>query len=178
MTMKESDLKTKFDTFAGLHRQSLEDHNSRLYLEALRDAVRGLQESGMNVSLEVRPRREGIVAPSDGARTTIANATTIADGQRLDWVHAHNYQESTLHAYLAGSEVAVFTSEREHKWSGPWQPPATIAAASLKDAVMNVIVNATAEKKVLADYNVPATGITGMLDKKAIATPLLTKPAP
>ncbi len=175
--MKESDIKTKFDTFAGLHRQSLEERHSRLYLEALRDAV-ALQESGMNVSLEVRPRREGLSAPVDNARTTIANATTIANGQRLDWVHAHNYQESTLHAYLAGSEVALFTSQRQHKWSGPWQPPATIDAVSLKDAVMSVIVNAVAEKNVLAEYNVPATGITAMLDKKMIAAPLLTKPAP
>ena len=169
--MKESDIKKKFDSASAAFDQRLAESYAKTYLEALRDAVKDLQESGMNISLEVRLRNNG--SPLHVRDAPLANATTIADGYKLEWVVAlTSYKKSQLIAFDGTGPVADFTSERS-TWTGPWPAPATDGGVPLKDAIMNVIIYNLAQAKAAAAYSVPATGISGTLDKKPLAAPKL-----
>lgn len=171
MIMKESDIKKKFDSASAAFDQRMTESYAKTYLEALRDAVKDLQEGGMNISLEVRLRTNG--SPRQVRESPLANATTIADGYKLEWVVAlTSYKKSQLGAFDDTGMVADFTSERS-TWTGPWPAPATDGGVPLKDAIMNVIIYNLAQAKAAAAYSVPATGISGTLDKKPLAAPKL-----
>ena len=173
--MKESDVKKKFDAAVQAFSKRLQESYGDIYLAALRDAVKDLQESGINIALDVRLRKNG--SPVARAETPIANATTEVEGYKLEWILVSIYNKSNLIAHDATGAVADFEAERK-SWGGPWTPPATIGAVSLKDAIMNVIVDNLVQGKAAALYSVPSSGITGTLDKKPLAAPTLTKPAP
>lgn len=173
--MKESEIKTKFDAASQAFAKRLDDTYAATYLAALRDAVKALQEGGMNIALETRLRKNG----SGVARSEIpvANATTVADGYALEWIILSTYNKANLIAHDASGQVTNFESARE-SWTGPWPPPPTIGAVSLKDAIMDVIIDNLAQAKSAAAFSVPATGISGTLDKKPLAAPKLGSAAP
>lgn len=163
----------KFDAAAAAFDRRLEESYAKTYLVALRDAVKDLQSGGMNISLEVRPRGNGVLPAR--ADAPIASATTVAEGYKLEWVALMtNYKKSQLIAYDGPEAVAEFFSERS-TWSGPWPAPATHGAVPLKDAVMNVIIQNLAQAKTAAAYGVPAAG-DAALGKKPIAPPKLRTP--
>ena len=170
MTMKESDIKTKFDAASAAFAKRLEETYASTYLAALRDAVKELQEGGMNIALETRLRKNGSAVVR--SEVPVANATTVADGDALEWIILSTYNKSNLIGYDASGPVTNFESARE-SWTGPWPPPPTIGAVSLKDAIMNVIIDHLAQAKAAAEFSVPATGITGTLQKKPLAAPKL-----
>ncbi len=172
--MKEHDIKKKFDAAAQAFSKRLQESYGDIYLAALRDAVKDLQEVGVNIALDVRPRKNG--SSLARAETAIVNATTEADGCKLEWILVATYNKSNFIAYDETGAVADFEAERK-SWSGPWSPPATIGAVSLKDAIMNVIADNLVQAKAAALYSVPSSGITGTLDKKPLAAPALPRPA-
>ncbi len=175
MAMKESEIKTKFDAASQAFAKRLEETYAATYLAALQGAVKELQEGGMNISLETRLRKNGsAVARSE---TPVANATTVADGYALEWIILSTYNKATLIANDASGPVTSFESARDN-WTGPWPPPPTNGAVPLKDAVMNAIIEHLAQAKAAAAYSVPATGITGTLDKKPLAVPMLRSVKP
>ncbi len=173
--MKESEIKTKFDAASQAFAKRLDDTYASTYLAALRDAVKELQESGMNISLEVRLRKNG--SPVIRSEIPVANATTTADGDTLQWIIIGGYNKASLIAHDASSPVVDFEAERK-SWSGPWNPPATPGAVALKDAIMNALIDHAAQSKAVAEFSVPATGVTGTLDKKPIAAPKLGSATP
>ncbi|MBL8713851.1 MAG: hypothetical protein JNM12_13210 [Alphaproteobacteria bacterium] len=168
--MKESEIKTKFDAASQAFAKRLEDTYAGTYLAALQGAVKELQEGGMNISLETRLRKNGSAVPR--ADVPVVNATTVVDGHALEWIILSTFNKSSLIAYDAGGQVTNFESERK-SWTGPWSAPPTDGAVSLKDAIMTVIIENFAQAKAAAAFSVPATGISGTLDKKPIAPPKL-----
>lgn len=168
--MKESDIKTKFDVASQAFAKRLEDTYAGTYLTALRDAVKELQEGGMNIALETRLRKNG--SPAFVTEIPVANATTTADGYTLEWLVLGGYNKAQLIVIDASGRIADFESERK-SWTGPWPAPPTNGAVSLKDALMNIIIDNLAQAKAAAAFSVPATGISGTLDKKPIAAPKL-----
>lgn len=174
MTMKESSVKKKFDTAAEGFAKRLADSYGDVYLASLRDAVKDLQEAGVNVALDVRLRNNGSLITRAG--NAVVNATTEVEGYRLEWILTATYSKANFIAYDQSGAVADFEAERR-SWSAPWSPPATIGAVSLKDAMMNLIVDNLVQAKAAAAFSVPSTGITGKLDKKTIAPPKLGNPA-
>lgn len=174
--MKESNIKKKFDAAAAAFHQRLEESYAKTYLVALRDAVKDLQEGGMNISLDVRLRRNG--SPLPRSDVPFANATTVVDGYKLEWIALlTSYKKSQLIAFDETGPVADLTTERG-TWTGPWPAPATYGAVSLKEAVMNIIVEQLAQAKAAAAFSVPSSGISGTLDKKPIAAPKLGSATP
>jgi hypothetical protein len=168
--MKESEIKTKFDAASQAFAKRLEDTYAATYLTALRDAVKELQEGGMNISLETRLRRNG--SPAYRTEIPVANATTVVDGDALEWIILSTYNKANLIASDATGQVTNFESERDN-WTRPWPLPPTNGAVQLKVAVMDAIIEHLAQSKAAAAFSVPATGITGTLDKKPIAAPKL-----
>ncbi len=168
--MKESEIKTKFDAASQAFAKRLEETYASAYLTALRDAVKELQESGMNISLETRLRKNGSAVVRN--EIPVVNATTVADGQALEWIVLSTYNKANLIASDASGQVTNFESLRE-SWTGPWPPPPTNGAVSLKDAIMNVIIDHLAQAQAASAFSVPATGISGRLDKKPLPAPKL-----
>lgn len=173
--MKESDIKKKFDAFSAAYAARLDDSYAKIFLTALQDAVKELQESGMNISLDVRLRKNG--SPVQRSEMPVANATTVADGDTLEWFILGGYNKSNLIAHDASGTVIDFEAERR-SWSGPWNAPATPGAVPLKDAIVNAIIDHAAQARAIAEFSVPATGVTGTLGKKNIAAPKLGTPSP
>lgn len=173
--MKESEIKKKFDAASAAFAARLDESYAKIFLTALRDAVKELQESGMNISLDVRLRKNGSAVQR--SEIPVANATTIAEGDTLEWIILGGYNKSNLIAHDGSGAVIDFEAERR-SWSGPWNAPATPGAVSLKDAIMNAVIDHAAQARMIAEFGVPSSGITGTLDKKPLAAPKLGSAAP
>lgn len=81
--MKDAPLNKKFQDAVKRIEQGYAETHVGFLLATLRDAVQELQQGGMRISLETHPRSD---RGNSGFHTHVVGATTVAEGQKIDWL--------------------------------------------------------------------------------------------
>ena len=173
--MQENPVQQKFKEAVTRHENVLANLHLDYFLAELQGAVEDLRNGGMNVTMEARPRQANSpVATTEGR--VYANAVVMADGQRIDWILSRDdyRDESILSAYLGGAQFAKFTTSQER--NGTWSQPVIVNAATLREAIANVILQGVAEHDVAAKYDVRMNGLPSVKDVKVLPKPLKAGP--
>jgi hypothetical protein len=153
--MKENPLDDRFAEVAAKRRKNFDEQRVTYFLSALRDAAQELRKGGEKVTLEVRPRLRGAVENKDGV---LANATLrLGDDTVVDWLVQRESDSVYLKAFADGGPLAGFycyRSSGSREWSNYPEE------SKLRDAIIEAVFAAKADRQILAEYDVADPSIS------------------
>lgn len=164
--MKESKISRRFDEVTAEMRDREENKLLLRNLGGIRDAVRDLQDAGLDATLAVRPGSFECALQPNNSERVLANGTICLDGLKIDFVLQYHTGEYTRLQAIAGRHAAghEFFNEK----------------TDVKTVFTELLLKTKAEFSLMEEFNVGEKGQTSITTGKdlSVLPPLKLKQKP
>jgi hypothetical protein len=162
--MKESKISRRFEEVVAEMRGTPENQRLLRYLGDIRDAVRDIQEAGIEAALAVRPGEYKCAIPPDNSVKTGANGTVAIDGLEVNFVLELRSDEYVrLRAFVDKESVAFQYFSRDD---------------DIKQVFTDVLLKVKARFSVVDEFTLDKNGNVATSKDFPVSPPLKLKPKP